>query len=144
MPLQRHVLFPINGNRVRGLETSLYARGKVAGLYIVGLTQRAIIEATNLSRSSIRGAIALDILNTNRASLPRPGRPIIYDPRDRRAMLRNIRLHPKLTFDARREATGLDMSNSYIKGLARSEGLTHWRAKKRPELTEEVAALRLA
>jgi hypothetical protein len=35
------------------------------------------------------------------------------------------------------------MSNSYIKNLARENGLYHWRAKKRPELTEKHTAERL-
>jgi hypothetical protein len=33
------------------------------------------------------------------------------------------------------EDIGLKMSNSYIKDLVRVNGITHWRAKKRPELT---------
>jgi hypothetical protein len=59
-------------------------------------------------------------------------------------MLRNLRGFPKLTFDKRREQTGLDMSNSIIKLIVRFNKLYYWRAKQRPELTPEVAALRLA
>ena len=56
-------------------------------------------------------------------------------------MLRCLRLEPKLTFDQRREATGLDMSNGTIKNIARENGLSHWRAKARLALTPKVAAL---
>jgi hypothetical protein len=58
-------------------------------------------------------------------------------------MLRNLRLVPKAKFEDRRKATNLKMSNSYIKNLARANGLSHWRAKKRPELSEANAAARL-
>ena len=58
-------------------------------------------------------------------------------------MLRNLRIYPKLTFQQRREDTSLKMSNSYIKNLARENGLHHWRAKKRPEITAKHAAERL-
>jgi len=48
-----------------------------------------------------------------------------------------------MTYEQRRESTGLKMSDSYIYRLATENGLTHWRAKKRPELSEAVAANRL-
>jgi hypothetical protein len=94
-------------------------------LHIAGLSQRRIMGMTDASRKGVRGSIALEILNTNGASLPRPGRPILYDPRDKRSMLRCLRLEPKLTFDQRREHTGLDISNSTIKNIARENGLHH-------------------
>jgi hypothetical protein len=62
------------------------------------MSQRRIMEAMRSSRSVVRGAIALYILNTNGNSMPRPGRPRIYLERDRRATLRNLRLYSKLTF----------------------------------------------
>ena len=95
------------------------------------------------SRSAIRGAIALDILNTNRASLPRPGRPIIYTDRDKRFMLRNLRLFPKLTFSQRRDHTGLKMSNATIKRIADNAGIKYWKAKRRPVFSKKVAEERL-
>ena len=143
MPPQRRPLFPTDGNRPRGPETDPYTRGKITGLHIAGITQCAIMWHTDASRKAVRGSIALEILNTNGASLPRPGRPIIYDARDKRSMLRCLRLEPKLTFDQRWEATGLNMSNGTIKNIARENSLSHWRAKARPALTPEVAALRL-
>jgi hypothetical protein len=57
-------------------------------------------------------------------------------------MLKNLRLYPKLTFDQRRAETGLVCKNTWLKDLARANGLHHWRAKKRPELTPEIALLR--
>ena len=36
------------------------------------------------------------------------------------------------------------MSNTIIKRIIKAQGLTHWRTKKRPELIEEVVAIRLA
>jgi len=144
MPPQRRPLFETDGNRRRRRETSPFTRGKIAAFHLVGLTQRQIMESTNTSRSVVRRTISIDIINNNRAALPRPGRPIIYSPRDKRLMLRSLRLEPKFTFDQRRASTGLDMSNSTIKSIAKENGLHHWRAKSRPALTPAVAALRLA
>ena len=72
MPPQRRPLFPTDGNRPRGPETDPYTRGKITGLHIAGLTQRTIMWHTDASRKAVRGSIALEILNTNGASLPRP------------------------------------------------------------------------
>jgi hypothetical protein len=38
MPPLREALFPIDGDTVRGPDTDPYARGKIVGLYIAGLT----------------------------------------------------------------------------------------------------------
>ena len=48
-----------------------------------------------------------------------------------------------MTYEQRRKDTGLAMGDDYIHDLAEAEGLRHWRAKKRPELTPKVAAERL-
>jgi hypothetical protein len=144
MPPERTPLRQIDGNSVpRGPELTPYQRGIVSGAWAAGLSQREIEHHMKHSRKAVRGAIALHILNTNGNSLPRPGRPFVYNERDRRMMLRNLRRYPKLTFQDRRDDTGLNMSNSYIKNLARNYGLSRWRAKKRPELTEKHAAERL-
>jgi hypothetical protein len=125
MPPQRIPLAELMANRPYGPEYSPYTRGKIAGLYIAGLTQRKIIDLTNVSRQGVRGSIALEILNTNGASLPCPGRLIIYYPRDKRIMLRTLRFQPKLTFDQRRTITGIDMSNTYIKNLIRENRILY-------------------
>ncbi|RDL41719.1 uncharacterized protein BP5553_01698 [Venustampulla echinocandica] len=144
MEQPRSPLGPIDGNRKRkGPELTPYERGRIIGARIAGLSARQIELEMKVSRSAVRGTIALEILRSNGVSLPRPGRPILYTERDRRSMLRNLRSYPKLTFQQRREDTGLKMSNTYIKNLARANSLFHWRAKKRPELTSKVAAIRL-
>jgi hypothetical protein len=126
-----------------GSEISPYERGRIEGARIAGLSLREIELQMMHSRGAVRGTIALEILRSNGASLPRKGRPIVYNERDRRTMLRNIRSFPKLRFQQRRDDTGLKMSNSYIKDLARANGIAHWRAKKRPELSPKNAADRL-
>ena len=98
MAPERTPLRVISGNRGRGPDTDPYTRGKIAGLYTAGLSQRQIVDLMKRGRDAVRGAIALEILNTNGASLPRSGRPRVYNDRDRRSMLRNLRACPKLTF----------------------------------------------
>jgi hypothetical protein len=96
-----------------------------------------------VSRQAVRGSIAQDPQRLEGMSAPHSGCHSTYTIRDKRMMLRNLRLHPKSTFDDRRNNTGLKMSNTTIKRLAQKHELYYWRAKKRPELTEEHAAKRI-
>ena len=143
MPPIRTPLGSISRNVQRGRELTPYERGLIIGARNAGMSPREIELDLKLSRKAVRGTIALEPSRTDGASLPRHGRPIVYNDRDQRMMLRNLRICPKATFEERRKDTGLKMSNTYIKNLARKHGIHHWRAKKRPELTKEHAAARL-
>jgi transposase len=143
MPPQRTPLRAIAGNGVRGLDIEPYMRGKIVGMANNGASPAEIQVEYGVSRGAVRGSIAQDYARPIGHSAPRSGCPVTFTVRQNRLMLRNLRLHPKSTFDDRRTESGVDMSNSTIKRPARKHGLHHWRAKKRPELTEEHAAARL-
>jgi hypothetical protein len=131
MPPQRTPLGQISSDQgIRGPELTSYERGRISGLYEAGFSPREVEKQLDHSRGAVRSTITLHNRNTQGASLPRSGRPVLYNERDRRMMLRNLRLYPKMTFQQRRDETGLKMSNSYIKDLARKSGLSHWRAKE--------------
>jgi len=144
MPPQRTPLRAIDGNRKgRGPDLSPYLRGKIVGHAKAGDSPAEIQVALGVSRGVVRGSIAQDNARLNRELAPHSGCPPTYTDRDKRIMLRHLRLHPKSTFNERRQDCDTKMSNSTIKRLARKHGLQHWRAKKRPELTEQHAAARL-
>jgi hypothetical protein len=143
MPPQRTALGAIDGNRPRGKDTSPYTRGKIVGMAEDGASASKIQAQYGVSRKAVRGSIAQDSQRPEGKSLPCSGCPPTYTDRDERLMLRNLRLFLKSTFEDRQTESGVKMSNSTIKRLAQKHGLHHWRAKKRPELTEEHAAERL-
>lgn len=143
MPPQRTPLCAIDANRPRGKDISPYVRGKIVGMADSGVPASKIQAQYGVSRKAVRGSIAQDSQRPEGKSAPHSGCPPTYTIRDERMMLRNLRLFPKSTFNDRRLESGVGMSNSTIKRLARKHGLHHWRAKKRPELTEEHAAERL-
>jgi hypothetical protein len=143
MPPQRTVLGSIDPNRTRGKDLSPYLRGKLIGAANAGQSHTSIQAEYGVSRKALRGTIAQDYTRPEGLSAKKPGCPSTYSIRDERMMLRNLRLSPKSTFDERRKDTGLEMSNSTIKRVAQKHGLQHWRAKKRPELTQKHADARL-
>ena len=98
MPPIRTPLGSISRNVQRGRELTPYERGVIIGSYNSGKLPREIELSTKHSRMAVRGTIALETSRTDGASLPRSGRPIVYNDRDQRIMLRHIQLHPKSTF----------------------------------------------
>ena len=118
-------------------------RGKIVGISNGSASESEIQARYRVSRKAVRGSIVQDPQRREGNSVPCNGHPPVYTPRDERLMLRNLRLFPKSTFDERQLESSVEMSNSTIKRLAWKYGLHHWRAKKRPELTEEHAAERL-
>ena len=80
----------------------------------------------------------------NQVSQPRTGRPNLLTIRDHRHLIRTVRLNPRIKYRELLEKTGLSCSKSTAYRALKAYGLTNWLAKKRPLLTPEVAALRLA
>ena len=144
MPPQRTPLYDTDGNRrYRGSELSPYQRGLIVGAHRAGNSPKEIEDELGYSRGAIRRTLESIHIRDEGHTLPRSGTPLKYTSRARRRILQCLRSHPKMTYKQRREATGLKMSDSYIRDLTIAEGLKYWRAKKRPELTPVVAAERL-
>jgi hypothetical protein len=88
MPPQRTPLQAIDGNRrFRGPDLSPYERGRIIGARFAGLLPYKIELQYKHSRGAVQGTLALEILRLNGASMPRPGRPKIYNERDTRSIL---------------------------------------------------------
>lgn len=144
MPPQRTPLRDIDGNRrYRGSELTPYQRGEIVGQRKAGMTPREIEVDLGLSRGVVRHTLESIQVRDEGYTRPRSGTPMKYDSRSRRRMLLCLRNHPKMTYEQRRKHIGIKMSDSYIYRLATAEGLRHWRARNRPELTADVATQRL-
>jgi hypothetical protein len=118
MPPQRTLLRSISSNARRGPDISPYMRGKIVRAANCGALVSEIRAEYRLSRNAVRGSIAQDKSRPEGESAPRPGCPKTYIDRDKRIMLRNLRLYPKATFDKRQKECNTKMSNSMIKRIA--------------------------
>ena len=143
MPTQRTPLGPISGNRIKKKEISSFIRGVIVGKYSKGATQREIAKDLKIPKSTIHYTLKQALLRNDGESLVRAGAPTLSTDRDERMILRYIRLHLKTTYADIKQDCGVIISHSSIKRILRKHGISTWRAKKRPELTEAVAAKRL-
>lgn len=144
MPPERTPLGPISGNRLLGQHLSPYARGRIAGKAEEGATPAQIAEALNLEYSTVYRTIQQDLLRHEGKSLSRTPRKKSYTEADERILLRHVRIHPKDSYKQIKEGTGVTCSKETIRKIFKAHFITHWKAKRRPFLTEKNAAKRLA
>ena len=144
MATPRRPLGLISSNIEGRKELSPYQRGQVISAKTFGHTPAEIAHVLNLPDSTVRTTIIRESLRHDGKSKKGRGRRKSYTPRDERKLLRHIRLHPKDTYIAVKQATGLEISRTTIKKILKASGITNWRAKKRPALTEKHAQERLA
>jgi Transposase len=145
MPLPpRTPLGPRSPNVIQKSQLSPYSRGKIIGAHMAGMRPARIARLLLQPDQTIRDTISNEHLQPHGLSRPKPGKPVEYSPQDERSVLRFIRSNPKTKYSVIKEACGLEISYGSIKRILRKNGVSTWRAKKRPELTEVLAAKRLA
>ena len=135
---------PISSNRRRNHELSPQHRAQIYGAARYGVSVAEIANQENLPASTVKSVIKRVSLNGSTLSKPRNGRPKKYTDRSQRAIMRIIKSNPKITYAALLERLGSQFSKATIYRILKAHGVTNWRAKKRPLLTEQHAALRLA
>jgi hypothetical protein len=114
------------------------------GAKLFGGTHSSIARALNLSRSTVRYTTSQASQRIEGRSIPRKPRPKSYTEHDLRSVLRYVRKYPKATYTQVLRDTGVTFKKSTLKHILKGAGITNWRAKRRPALTEAVAAKRLA
>lgn len=131
--------------RIKNAELTPYERGQIAGAAAFGGSKAAISRATGFYKSIIRKTLKLDTERVQGQSKPRLGRPKLSDKDIEAAILDYVRKHPKHTYQQVKCGTDTKhLSRTTIRRILRENGILNWRAKRRPHLTEAVAAMRLA
>ena len=142
MRRQRQPLTPIAANRQSIKELTPYKRAQIEGARAVGASWGQISDSLKIPRSTAQSTISLAPLRSNALSQPRIGRPVIYNDRDERKILRLVRLRPKITYAQLRFETGLVFAKDTFRRILLKYGIKNWIAKKRPLLTPENASTR--
>jgi Transposase len=144
MPPQRIPLGSVSGNRQFNHELTPYQRGVAIGMTFKGAKSSEIEVALDCSRGALRSTLKLAHLHDDGKSQPRTGTPKCYTDADERNLLCHVRKNPKDSYAQVQKACGMTCSKSMIKRILVKHGIHNWRARRRPELTEENVAARLA
>ena len=98
--------------------------------------------AMNLPYTTIQTTIATYQSSTTGTSSSRIGRPEILSDADKRYILLQIKRDPFIKTEDICKLLGKPISTRTIARMLEESGYDHWRAQKRPQLTEETAELR--
>jgi len=150
MPRRPLAEISANSNKRGGIEgrfelTSNW-RSHIVGRACGGQSPKAIAEDLQIPLSTIYSTVSRNETCFDNESLHRSGRSNIVSDSLRRRLLREVRVNPKIQYRELRLNLGLHgkaVSKSSLYHILKDEGIINWLAKKRPQLTPEVAAKRL-
>jgi hypothetical protein len=77
------------------------------------------------------------------AAAPKSRRPRLIGPHLTRRITRLVKKDPAVTYQGIKEQLGLTVSNVTIRKVLQEQGISNWRKKRRPALTEAHARARL-
>ena len=140
----RTPLGPRSGNQRVNKELTPYKRAIIIGRHLEGGIPSSIAKDENVNRETVRSTISKDPIRKEQASQARSGRPTIVSYRDQRRIYRTIRKEPAIEYGKLKRDLSLPYSRSTLYRTIRDMGLKKWLAKKRPLLTDVIAAKRLA
>ena len=142
--MPRTPLGPKSGNERVYKELTPYKRAIIIGQYLERGIPTFIARDENVLRETVYRTISKDAIRKEQASQARSGRPSTVSDRDRRHIYRTVRSDPAIEYNKLKRDLKLPYSRSTIYRIIRDSGLKNWLIKKRPFLTDEVAAKRLA
>lgn len=123
---------------------SPHKRTRIALGFEAGLTYKALAAVEGVSPGSIYGIVKRYRVQKSAKSLSRPLRPRSLTDRDIRHMLRFIHQNPFISALELKTACSFTCHPVTITRELRRQGIQHYKALRRPKLSEEHAKKRLA
>lgn len=140
--MPRTPLTPISSNRANRKELEPFQRGIIVGRFLTGQKMVDIQHAMDLPYSTIQTTITRYQSSTTGTSSPRNGRPEILSQSDKRFILLQIKRDPFIRTEDICKLLPTSISPRTVSRMLKESGYGHWKAQKRPRLTEEAAKLR--
>ena len=141
----RTPLQPISGNeRAKNAQLTPSQRGQIIGALQHGASFVGAATAVKCNEKTARDTLKRFTTQPTNVTKKRPGRPLTYDDRFERKLLRFVRPNPKATYAQIKSALDTYLSHDVLYRILKKHGLTNWMCKKRPFLSEAVAKKRLA
>jgi len=117
--MPRRALAPISGNIPHRKELTPYDRGVVVGYGLAGVMAPQIAIVLNLPESTVRDTLRNAPQRPQGLSIARIRRPLEHSERDERALLRIIRINPRITYNKLAFKAGLPVSQSILYRILR-------------------------
>ena len=140
----RRSLSSISSNIIRKKQRSPYTKGQIVGAFKNSTKVPELQKLFGTPETTLRRIIRIIPQRPHGSSNEKPGRPIEYNERQVRQVLRFVRNNPKTSYAAIKKACVGDFSIWTIKCILRLNQVLTWRAKKRPQITEVYMEKRLA
>ncbi|OJJ88494.1 uncharacterized protein ASPGLDRAFT_42071 [Aspergillus glaucus CBS 516.65] len=121
--MPRAPLRSTSSNRTNRKELEPFKRGIIVGRFLAGQKKADIQCEMNLLS-------------------PRIGRPDILSDAGKQYILLQIKRDPFIRTEDICKLLGMPISTRTVARMLKESGYGHWRAQKRPQLTEEIAKLR--
>jgi transposase len=146
MPPQRSFGTEISGNRRLHGELSIDARNGIISKSKAGASTAELAAEFLVTSKCVRDTLRRYSKTGSNTSRPRSGRPSILTPREIRTLYRHTRKTPKIQYKQLIEEAHLEKTYSTRTAyrVLKNEGLTNFRAKRRPKITRETAQQRLS
>ncbi len=134
----------ISGNRQSKQEINPETRAAIISAVTAGEKKVHVAARFHVSPSAVTRVLQRFEASGNINSSPRSGRPKSLSEREKRTIIRKVRLEPRITHKELLADLGLPVSLSTIQRSLKEENLIKWKAKKRIHLSVEAAADRLS
>ena len=131
----------ISGNRMRNSELSILARDSIISKAEAGAPSRELAEEFSVTSKCIRDTLRRHHQTGTNASRERSRRPPILTRREIRTLYRHARKNPKIKYQSlvKEAYLGKTFSHKTIYRALKNEGLTNFRAKRRPKINRVTA-----
>jgi transposase len=145
MPPQRSFGTEISGNRRPNGELSIEARISIISKSEAGAATAELAAEFGVTRQTIHNTLRRHRETGSNASRPRSGRPSILTERENRILYRHVRKASKIQYKQLIEEAHLekDYSHRTAYRALKNEGLTNFRAARRPKISRANAQKRL-
>lgn len=133
----------ITGNRQPNQEIKPEVRAAIIAAVLAGRKRSAVAADFGVSPSAVTRILQRFEETDSLQSKPRSGRPKSLSPREKRAVVRQVRQDPDVTRKELVSNLNLPVSPSTLRRTLDELNLRKWRAKKRVFISEECAEQRL-
>lgn len=134
----------ISGNRQRNHEFTPEARAAILAWLSAGKSIKSTAREFNTTPSTVRGIKQRWNDDHTLHKRPRKGRPQILSETEKRYIIRMCKSDRRITWDALVNSTPTSVSRRTIRRTVSTFYKRKWKALRRPKLSEEHAAERLA